>query len=85
MAPEPACPWLWASLVFLVLIGTGRGLVGILGVRHGPCGTGFAISAALGLLLFSWIWLGLGHGGYLGRTPAVGVLGVGALLALPGL
>ena len=83
-ATDVVWPWLLATLVFLVLLGSGRTLRGHL-LGRPPFGGGIALSAALGVSLFSMIWMGLGHFGGLGSPwPAV-VLGLGVLLALPGL
>ena len=77
-------PWLLATLVFLVLVGSGRTLGGAWLARP-PFGAGLALSAALGVALFSLLWMGLGQLGAL-RTPWPWlVFGAGALLALPGL
>jgi hypothetical protein len=83
-ATDIVWPWLIATLVFLVLLGSGRTLRGQLLGRL-PFAAGVALSAALGVFFYSMIWLGLGHFGALRSPLPTVVLGVGVLLALPGL
>lgn len=81
---EVVWPWLLATLVFLILLGTGRTLrAGRLG--HAPLGAGIALSAALGVFFYSMLWMGIGHFGGLRAPWPWLVFGLGALLALPGL
>ena len=63
---EVACPWLEATLVFWVLVGAGRTLRGGW-LAHPPFGAGVALSAGIGLLIFSLLWFGLGHAGWIAR------------------
>ncbi|NNL65803.1 MAG: hypothetical protein HKP30_06145 [Myxococcales bacterium] len=81
---DVACPWLEATLVFWVLVGAGRTLRGDW-LAHPPFGAGVALSAGIGLLVFSLLWFGLGHAGWIARPWPWVVLGLGILLALPGL
>lgn len=81
---DVACPWLAATLVFFVLLGVGRTVRGDW-LAHPPFGAGLALSAGLGLMIFSLLWFGLGHAGWLARPWPLAVLVLGGLLALPGL
>jgi len=79
-----AWPWLLATLVFLVLLGAGRTLRGGW-LGRPPVGAGVALSVALGLLLFSLVFVVLGHVGAIGSPWPQAMLALGVLLALPGL
>ncbi len=81
---DVAWAWFLATLVFLILLGTGRVLRGnFLGEL--PFGGGVVLSAALGIFVYSMLWMGLGHFGALHAPWPWAVFGLGVLLALPGL
>ena len=48
-------PWLLATLLFLILLGSGRTLVGRR-LGHFPFGAGIAVSTAIGVFLYSMLW-----------------------------
>jgi len=82
--PGAVGPWLLATLLFLVLLGGGRTVRGRW-LGRPPFGAGVALSVALGVLLYSLVLALFGHLGALGSPWPQRLLGLGGLVALPGL
>ena len=77
-------PWLVATLLFLVLLGGGRTIRGRW-LGRPPFGAGLALSVALGVMLYSLDFALLGHFGAIHSPWPQLLLGLGVLIALPGL
>ena len=83
-ATEPVWPWLLATILFVLLLGSGRTLRGRW-LGRPPFGAGLVLSVALGVTFFSLAFVGLGQLGAIRSPWPQAMLGIAALLALPGL
>jgi hypothetical protein len=77
--------WFLGSVVAVLLIGIGRGLLRLLSVEKLLPAATMAVSLGLGAVLFSLLFLLLGLVGWIDARLYWGMLAVGAVCAWPGL